>query len=111
MGPDVTYVIRSPLKTDALLPSLRRAAQRIDPDLPLNDIRTQQQQIDASMWQERMFASLMAGFGMLALALACVGIYIEPWRTRCLSERRACGVREKGPFSMVFPQQNDPPEI
>jgi len=38
-------------------------------------IRTQQQQIDASMQQERMFASLTASFGLLALVLACVGIY------------------------------------
>ena len=27
------------------------------------------------MQQERMFASLTAGFGILALALACIGIY------------------------------------
>ena len=39
------------------------------------DIRTQQQQIDATTQQERVFASLTACFGLLALALACVGIY------------------------------------
>ncbi len=71
----VTFIVRSPLKPDALIPSLRRAARRIDPDLPLSNVRTQQQQIDASMQQERMFASLTAGFGILALLLACVGIY------------------------------------
>ncbi len=71
----VTFIVRSVLRPDALIPSLRRAAQQIDPDLPLSNIRTQQQQIDASMQQERMFASLTAGFGFLALALACVGIY------------------------------------
>jgi predicted lysophospholipase L1 biosynthesis ABC-type transport system permease subunit len=71
----VTFIVRSPLRPEALIPSLRRAAQHIDPDLPLSNIRTQQQQIDASMQQERMFASLTAGFGLLALALACVGIY------------------------------------
>jgi predicted permease len=71
----VTFIVRSPLKPDILIPSLRRAVQQIDPDLPLSNIRTQQQQIDASMQQERMFASLTAGFGFLALALACVGIY------------------------------------
>jgi predicted permease len=71
----VTYILRSPLQPAILVPSLRRAVQRIDPDLPLSNIRTQQQQIDASMQQERMFASLTAGFGLLALALACVGIY------------------------------------
>jgi predicted permease len=71
----MTYIIRSPLRPAALVPSLRRAVQLIDPDLPLSNIRTQQQQIDASMQQERMFASLTAGFGLLALALACIGIY------------------------------------
>ena len=71
----VTFILRSPLPPSMLLPSLRRAVQQIDPDLPLINIRTQQQQIAASMQQERMFASLTAGFGILALALACVGMY------------------------------------
>jgi predicted lysophospholipase L1 biosynthesis ABC-type transport system permease subunit len=71
----VTYMIRSPLQPAILVSSLRRAVQLIDPDLPLSNIRSQQQQIDASMQQERMFASLTAGFGLLALALACIGIY------------------------------------
>ena len=71
----MTYIIRSPLQPAILVPSLRRALQQIDPDLPLNHIRTQQQQIGASMQQERIFASLTAGFGLLALAPACVGIY------------------------------------
>jgi predicted permease len=71
----VTFLIRSPLKPAELLPSLRRAAARIDPDLPLTNIRTQQQQIAETMQQETMFASLTSGFGVLALALACVGIY------------------------------------
>jgi len=54
---------------------LSRAAQQVEPNLALNHVRTQRQQIDASMQQERMFASLTAGFGILALALACIGIY------------------------------------
>ena len=71
----VTFIVRSPLRPDALLPAIRRAAQQIDPDLPITNTRTQEQQIEASMQQERMFASLTVGFGILALALACVGIY------------------------------------
>jgi ABC-type antimicrobial peptide transport system permease subunit len=67
--------VRTRMKPEAITPSLRAAVQRIDRDLPLMDIRTQQEQIDATMQQERMFASLTAGFGLLALALACVGIY------------------------------------
>jgi len=43
--------------------------------LPLAELRTQQEQIDENMQTERMFAALTTGFGVLALALACVGIY------------------------------------
>jgi predicted permease len=71
----VTYIVRTQLPAENITPALRRVVQQIDPDLPITTIRTQEQQIAATMQQERMFASLTAGFGILALALACVGIY------------------------------------
>ncbi len=71
----MVYQVRSQLPVDSLIPSLRRTVAAIDPDLPLVDIRTQQQQIDANMQIERTFAALTSGFGLLALSLACVGIY------------------------------------
>jgi len=71
----ITFMIRTGLKTASLVPVLRDVVQRQDRDLPIIDIRTQQEQIDATMQQERMFAALTTGFGVLALALACVGIY------------------------------------
>jgi ABC-type antimicrobial peptide transport system permease subunit len=39
------------------------------------DVRTQDEQISANLQQERIFAGLTSGFGVLALILACVGIY------------------------------------
>ncbi len=71
----LTYVVRTRSKPEAIVPSLRAVVQRIDHDLPLMDIRTQEEQIDAGLQQERMFAALTSGFGLLALALACVGVY------------------------------------
>ena len=71
----ITFMIRTGLAPSALVPSFRDAVQRQDRDLPIINIRTQQEQIDAKMQQERMFAALTTGFGVLALALACVGIY------------------------------------
>ena len=71
----VTYVIRSSLSQSALLAAARQVMQRVDPDLPIDQFRTQQQQIAESMQQAVMFASLTSGFGVLALLLACVGIY------------------------------------
>lgn len=71
----VTYIVRTRLSPEAIVPSLRAVVRDIDRDLPLRDVRTQQQQIDATIVQQRVFASLTAAFGILALALACVGIY------------------------------------
>jgi predicted permease len=70
-----TYEVRTRLRPDSLAPALRSAVQAIDPDLPLMDLRTQREQMDAAMQQERIFAALTTGFGVLALALACVGVY------------------------------------
>jgi len=71
----LTYAIRTTLPVAGLVPALRRVVQGADRDLPMVNIRTQQEQIDSNMQMERMFAALTAGFGLLALALACVGIY------------------------------------
>ena len=71
----LTYAIRTQLPVAGLVPALRRVVQGADRDLPIIDVRTQQEQIDANMQMERLFAALTAGFGLLALALACVGIY------------------------------------
>jgi len=71
----LTYAIRTNLPVAELVPALRKVVQGADRDLPIIDVRTQQEQIDANMQMERLFAALTVGFGVLALALACVGIY------------------------------------
>jgi len=71
----MTYAIRTKLPAGRLVAALRRVVQEADLDLPIIDLRTQREQIDANMQTERTFAALTAGFGVLALALACVGIY------------------------------------
>jgi predicted permease len=70
-----SFAVRSRVPKAALLPSLRAAVQSIDRDLPLVNVRTQTEQIDETTMNERMFADLTGGFGVLALVLACIGIY------------------------------------
>ena len=71
----MTYQVRTALSTAALAPVLRSTVQSIDRDLPVTDLRTQREQINATLQIERALAALTSGFGLLALALACVGIY------------------------------------
>jgi predicted permease len=71
----MVYELRTQLAPASLTPVLRHVVQSVDPDLPIIDVRTQREQINATMQIERLFAALTAGFGVLALALACVGIY------------------------------------
>ena len=72
---DPTFTIATRLPTQALLPSLRNAVASVDRNLPILDVRTQDEQIAASLGQPRIFAELTGGFGVLALVLASIGIY------------------------------------
>lgn len=66
------HTLQSP---ESVLPSLRAVVSRIDPDQGLLNVHTQQEQIDSALQTERLFMTLTSGFGLLALALAAVGIY------------------------------------
>ena len=102
-----TYEVRTSLNPAAIAPSLRKAVQSIDADLPLQEIRTQQEQIDASMQQERIIAALTASFGVLALVLACVGVYgvmaySVAQRTSEIGIRMALGALPREVLTMVL---------
>jgi predicted permease len=71
----MTFEVRTTLETAALLEMVRGAVRSIDKDVPVFDVRTQLEQIDATLSQQRLFAALTSAFGLLALLLASVGIY------------------------------------
>jgi predicted permease len=71
----MVYQVRTRMEPAVLVPALRRVVQSVDRDLPMIDVRTQREQINATMQVQRALAALTTGFGVLALTLACVGIY------------------------------------
>jgi predicted permease len=72
---DVHYEVRTAGNPKALVPAIQQAALEVDRSLVLFDVKTQTDQIEEALSQERMFAKLTGMFGMLALLLACVGLY------------------------------------
>ncbi len=71
----MTYEIRTRVKPESILQSLRHIVQTADPDVPVINVRTQDEQIDADLQPQRLFVWLTSAFGFLALVLATIGIY------------------------------------
>ncbi len=57
------------------LPNAERAVHEIDPNLPLRDPMTQQEQFDQSISSRRLFSRLAVFFGLLAGLLVAIGLY------------------------------------
>ena len=55
--------------------SVRDLVQRADQRLPLSNVKTQGAWIDQTINQEIAFARLSTAFALLALAIACIGLY------------------------------------
>jgi ABC-type antimicrobial peptide transport system permease subunit len=57
------------------LTEVRGVVESLDRDLPLIDVRTMRQQVRSTFADEQALAQLTGCFSLLALALACIGIY------------------------------------
>ena len=71
----MTFEVRTTLQPAALVNMTRGVVDAIDRELPIFDVRTQVEQIDATLAQQRTFAALTSAFGLLAVILASIGIY------------------------------------
>jgi len=69
------FEVRTALDPKAMMPGIRAAVSRFDGDLPITNMETQTDQIDHDIYQERLIASLSGFFALLALTVACIGIY------------------------------------
>ncbi len=59
----------------ALASGARAVVQGLDPALAIVQMETMTTDVGASLWQERFFAQLTTAFSLLALTLACIGLY------------------------------------
>ena len=99
--------IRTFADPTGVINQVRAAVASLDPNLPLIEVRTMTQQIDSSLTNERIFARLTGGFGLLALILASIGIYgimayTVARRTGEIGIRMALGARADQVLSMIL---------
>ncbi len=71
----MVYEVRVAGDPIALAASARHVVQQADARIPISNIVTQARQIDQTISQERTFATLCACFAVLAVLIACVGLY------------------------------------
>jgi ABC-type antimicrobial peptide transport system permease subunit len=104
---DAVLHVRSDAAQASLQPAIDAAIHRLDPDVPIYNVRTIEQQVERFVVRERTFALLSSAFGLLAVLLCAVGVYGimasgVSRRTKELGIRLALGAGPRGIFRLVL---------
>jgi macrolide transport system ATP-binding/permease protein len=106
VGNSAHFELRASGDPAALVKQVRAIVAQADNNLPLSDVRTQSQQIEQALYQERLMSRLSSFFACLALILACIGLYgllsyEVARRTRELGIRMALGAQRRELMRLV----------
>lgn len=70
-----SFAVRSQLSTEQLIPAIREQVRQLDPQRAVANVNTMNGLLDQAVAQPKLNTALIAAFSMIALLLACVGIY------------------------------------
>ena len=90
--------LRTPERPEAMIGPIREIVRSLDPEMPIIEVRTLREEVEATLWQERLLALLGTIFGSIAALLASIGLYgaldyAVKSRTREIGVRMAVGAQ------------------
>jgi predicted permease len=103
----VTYALRTEGEPLTYAAAVRLLVHQADARMPVTEVRSQASEIDRTLNQEIVFARLCSAFAVLALSIACVGLYATmaygvTRRTREIGLRIALGAARHSVAWMVL---------
>ena len=105
----MSFYVRGAGDPTPLLRSIPSVISRLDPNLPIEDLKTMPQQVRENVFLDRMISTLSAAFAFLATLLASVGLYgvlayTVSQRTREIGLRMALGADSARVRRMILKQ-------